>query len=195
VIGALVASGVLLMSLLSAPAGGAVPQCNDLNATIVGTQGNDILKGTPERDVIEAAAGNDIIKARGGNDVICGSSGQDTIVGGPGNDDIWGGTGTDKINGEDGQDLVNAGPDTDFIFDGDQAQDDIDGNDGYDTGIPCEDGSPNFLNSVPDGRTADWFFNTNIVARYRRQEQPCEGTQVPPIAPGSGPAIEEEGNF
>lgn len=41
-------------------------------ATIVGTNGSDVLRGTPGRDVIAGPDGNDVILGLGGDDVICG---------------------------------------------------------------------------------------------------------------------------
>ncbi|HEY1248006.1 MAG TPA: hypothetical protein VGE97_03360, partial [Nitrososphaera sp.] len=60
--------------------------CDDLVATIVGTQGDDNLVGTPNRDIIAGLGGNDRIDGLGGNDEICGNDGNDVIYGGAGND-------------------------------------------------------------------------------------------------------------
>ena len=47
-------------------------RCHKLNATIVGTPGNDVIIGTPGNDVIVGLGGDDVIRGRGGRDVICG---------------------------------------------------------------------------------------------------------------------------
>ena len=69
--------------------------CLGLAATIVGTQGADVINGT---------AGNDVIDARGGNDEVWGHGGDDVICGGPGNDTLQGGDGDDKLAGQQGRD-------------------------------------------------------------------------------------------
>lgn len=96
----LVPTAVLVLGLavpLSAPvvtgaasAQAAVPRCDGLKATIVGTAKGNVIRGTRRRDVIWAGDGNDVIRGLGGNDVICGGFGADRIVGGPGNDRLLG---------------------------------------------------------------------------------------------------------
>ena len=51
----------------------------EVPATIVGTEGNDVLRGTNGRDVIAGLGGNDVILARDGDDVVCGGMGNDVI--------------------------------------------------------------------------------------------------------------------
>jgi len=75
------------------------PMCGGLEATIVGTDGNDILVGTARRDVIVALGGDDTIRGNDGNDVICAGDGRDRIDGGSGRDEIYGGRGRDFIDG------------------------------------------------------------------------------------------------
>ena len=104
-----------------------------LEATIVGTEGNDHLVGTEGPDVIAGLGGNDKISGLGGDDVICGGLGNDHVSGGSGNDaivgddgqsfilgqnggmdapggndKISGGDGDDSIGGEGGRDLIRA---------------------------------------------------------------------------------------
>ena len=64
-----------------------VVMCQGQVATIVGTNGNNIINGTSGNDVIHGLGGNDIIKGKGGNDVICGGDGADEAHG-DGGDDI-----------------------------------------------------------------------------------------------------------
>ncbi|HEY2714840.1 MAG TPA: hypothetical protein VGI73_01315, partial [Solirubrobacterales bacterium] len=68
-----------------------VPRCHGRQATIVGTDGDDVLRGTPGRDVIWGGKGDDTIYGSLGNDLICGGPGSDLIHGGRGNDEVDGG--------------------------------------------------------------------------------------------------------
>ncbi len=87
-----------------------VPRCHGRRATIVGTEGNDVLRGTPGRDVIWGGGGDDEIFGSLGNDLICGGSGNDLVHGGRGNDIVDGGPGTDRVYGDLGDDKVVGGP-------------------------------------------------------------------------------------
>lgn len=117
------------------------PQCNGLDATIIGTAGNDTLDGTSGDDVIVGLDGNDTIDGKGGNDTICGgdgddiisgNGGSDTIFGDAGNDELFGNDGTDEIHGGTGIDYIEGGLGADTIF-GDDGNDVIFGKDGADT--------------------------------------------------------------
>ena len=55
--------------------------CDGLEATIVGTAGDDVLQGTWQDDVIVGLGGNDIIRGGSGSDTICGGDGNDEIHG------------------------------------------------------------------------------------------------------------------
>ena len=81
--------------------------CHGEVPTIIGTQGDDVIRGTAKRDVIVAGGGNDIIYGRGGNDIICAGGGEDVVYGGGGRDIIRGGTGFDELIGGRGRDLAN----------------------------------------------------------------------------------------
>jgi Ca2+-binding RTX toxin-like protein len=89
---------------------GAVPMCDGHRATIVGTDGNDLIHGTDKADVIWGGPGNDTIYGGLGNDIICGGPGNDLIHGGRGNDWLEGGGGTDRVFGDLGDDHVGGGP-------------------------------------------------------------------------------------
>ena len=92
---ALVATGT------GATAGSAVT-CLGEPATIVGTDGDDVIAGTSDDDVIVALAGNDVINAGDGDDLVCAGEGNDKINGGDGFfDGIDGGPGDDLIDGAD----------------------------------------------------------------------------------------------
>lgn len=82
-------------------------------ATILGTEGDDVLVGTPGDDRINGLGGNDVIRGLDGADQICGGLGDDEIYGGPGDDRIAGDflansetPGNDRIYGEAGDDLL-----------------------------------------------------------------------------------------
>jgi hypothetical protein len=135
----LILTTATLGALLAVPfateaASAATPMCFGQKATIVGTNGDDVIKGTPKADVIVAKGGNDVISGGGGKDRICAGSGHDTIgagvgadwvSGGWGNDTIGGYKGDDKLFGDQGQDKLlggagndglNGGPGTDRCF-------------------------------------------------------------------------------
>lgn len=105
--------------------------CGNGTATIVGTEGDDILIGTGKDDVIVGLGGNDIIFGKGGFDVICGGQGDDVIDGGWGYDRISGGEGNDVIRGDRGPDIITGGLGDDHI-EGNPGGDTISGNQGDD---------------------------------------------------------------
>jgi tripartite motif-containing protein 71 len=89
----------------------AVPtSCTGIPATIVGTDGGDVLRGTRGRDVIAGLGGNDKLSGLAGNDVICGGGGKDILKGGRGNDKLYGGAGKDTLKGGSGKDKLKGGP-------------------------------------------------------------------------------------
>jgi Ca2+-binding RTX toxin-like protein len=146
---AIVAAGLVMI----ATAGAATkeeaepPRCHGRQATIVGTEGNDVLRGTPGRDVIWGGGGDDVIYGSLGNDLICGGPGSDIIHGGRGNDIVDGGAGSDdQVNGDLGDDkvlggagngdevagdlgidIVNGGPGNDDLVHGDYGYDRMSG--------------------------------------------------------------------
>src|SRR5262249_48347992 len=62
------------------------PTCDGQEATLVGTENDDILIGTDGPDVIAGLGGNDVISGLGGDDIICGGEGNDRLKGGAGKD-------------------------------------------------------------------------------------------------------------
>jgi len=91
-----------------------VTSCRRWEATLVGTDGDDVIDGTPGRDVIAGLGGNDVINGRGGGDIICGHAGDDILRGGAGGDLLFGGSGSDTLGGSRGNDRIwgNSGDDT-----------------------------------------------------------------------------------
>ena len=76
---------------VAAPASAATPTCAGFPATIVGTDGNDVIHGTSGKDVIVAKGGNDRVYGLGNRDAICGGPGSDKLFGGPAGDFLFGG--------------------------------------------------------------------------------------------------------
>ena len=98
--------------------------CGGFKATIIGTEGHDVIIGTEGPDVIHGLGSSDNIRGMGGDDIICGGdgadflsgvSGNDIIYGGNGHDAIWGGTGNDIAYGEDGHDTLYGGDGNDEL--------------------------------------------------------------------------------
>ena len=148
------ALALLLASTLAAAAPASeeedVPRCHGRRATIVGTEGDDLLRGTPERDVIWGGGGDDVILGSLGNDLLCGGPGSDLIHGGRGNDVADGGAGDedrvigdlgddklmggsgdrDEVAGSLGIDTINGGPGNFDYVHGDYGYDRVDGGPG-----------------------------------------------------------------
>jgi Ca2+-binding RTX toxin-like protein len=109
-----------------------VPTCFGRPATIIGTEGNDILRGTPGDDVIVGLGGNDVISGFDGDDLICGGAGNDLIRGNAGNDKLSGDEGNDTLVGGIGDDLIEGGAGNDLIS-GEDGNDQIRGGEGDDS--------------------------------------------------------------
>lgn len=82
----------------------ATATCNGIQATVIGTSGNDRLVGTNGPDVFAGLQGDDEIIGLGGDDIICGGKGNDLLIGGEGFDVIYGAQGNDTIYGANGND-------------------------------------------------------------------------------------------
>jgi Ca2+-binding RTX toxin-like protein len=85
----------------SAPAGAVSLKCQGQSATIVGTDGPELIVGTNGSDVISAGAGDDTIRGLDGNDFICAGAGDDLVNGGLGNDSVMGESWQDEIQMSD----------------------------------------------------------------------------------------------
>jgi Ca2+-binding RTX toxin-like protein len=100
----------------------------EIDETIVGTDGNEIIRGGKGDELIFALDGNDIVHGNKGNDVLVGNSGLNRLDGGKGNDTLVDGLGNDILIGDRGNDLfyvtgginiVNGGKGKDTaVFDG-----------------------------------------------------------------------------
>jgi len=91
-----------------------VASCRGFTATIVGTNGADVLIGTGGPDVIVGLGGGDTIRSLAGGDLICAGPGRDFVSAGTAADRVLGGTGGDRLLGRGGPDALRggAGPDT-----------------------------------------------------------------------------------
>lgn len=86
---------------------GPIPRyCFGRPATIVGTQGDDVIEGTRGRDVVMSRGGNDAVNGRGGPDRLCGGGGDDNLRGRVGVDRIDGGWGADRLTGGAAEDRL-----------------------------------------------------------------------------------------
>jgi Ca2+-binding RTX toxin-like protein len=85
------------------------PTCGGAGATLVGTEGDDVLPG----GVVSALGGNDLVRGRASGDRLCGDDGNDRLSGGGGNDVLIGGAGDDTFNGGAGFDVCVGGAGTD----------------------------------------------------------------------------------
>jgi hypothetical protein len=111
------------------PAGLTPPTCNGVQATCVGTDGDDLLLGSEDPDVIVALAGNDVVHGDVGTDTICGGPGNDSLFGARDSDTILGEEGDDWIFGAPGDDDLRGGPGYDVLWGG-PGQDKLSGGDG-----------------------------------------------------------------
>lgn len=100
-------------------------------ATIMGTDGNDVLWGALEDDTIFGLSGNDAVLGDGGNDVLYGNQGQDMLYGHLGNDILYGGKDNDMLSGDLGDDLLSGNLGVDVLY-GEQGNDTLFGGKGND---------------------------------------------------------------
>jgi hypothetical protein len=107
--------GLLAGGASAATAKAAPLTCDGLEATIVGTQGRDVIQGTEGPDVIVGLDKPDRISGNGGDDVICGGNGPDTLFGGDGNDQLFGERGRGSFEGDPEGDNLDGGSGDDHI--------------------------------------------------------------------------------
>ncbi|MEB3278588.1 MAG: DUF4347 domain-containing protein [Lyngbya sp.] len=129
----------------------------EISEQIVGLAGDDEIAAFGGNDNLFGNIGNDTLNAGDGNDVVDGGSGEDFLVGGVGNDTLIGGSENDTLVGgsnddaespdTDGQDLLDGGEGEDSLF-GNQGQDTLIGGDGNDI---IFSGKDNDLASGEDG--------------------------------------------
>lgn len=102
-VAALVAAGQLAVVPVHA---GEVVRCHGKRATIVGTNGPDVLEGTRRADVIAGLRDGDVIIGHGSDDIICGGGGRDVLRGNPGDDVLDGQENSDRFLGGLGDDRM-----------------------------------------------------------------------------------------
>lgn len=107
--------------------------CRGAEATIQGTEDDDVLSGTAGRDVIAGLGGDDVVTGGDGSDVICGGDGRDVLRGNGGNDVLVGQLGDDRLGGGPGDDVVKGGGGDDVLR-GRGGNDLLAGGQGRDTG-------------------------------------------------------------
>lgn len=83
--------------------------CEGRRATVVGSNGDDVLEGTDGDDVIVGRGGDDVIRSWAGDDLVCGGDGDDVIDAGFGTDRVWGGEGDDTLRGRSALDVLIGG--------------------------------------------------------------------------------------
>ncbi|WP_203231035.1 ExeM/NucH family extracellular endonuclease [Nocardioides caldifontis] len=93
-------------------------RCDGLVPTIVGTNGDDVLRGTNRRDVVHALSGDDRVLGLNGADLLCGGAGDDLVEGGNGDDHLFGGPGDDVLRGDNGDDTLTGGRGQDDVLQG-----------------------------------------------------------------------------
>jgi uncharacterized protein len=93
-------------------------RCAGRLPTLVGTEGEDVLRGTDGPDVVMGLGGDDLVQGLAGEDVLCGGAGADDVVGGNGDDVILGGFGDDALVGGNGEDCLVGGPGEDTLVGG-----------------------------------------------------------------------------
>jgi Ca2+-binding RTX toxin-like protein len=88
----------------------------------------DLFAGTNLDQTISGNGGVDLILGFAGNDTLNGSGGNDHLDGGDGNDALNGGNGVDRLTGGIGNDIMNGGSSNDvFVFADDFGNDTING--------------------------------------------------------------------
>jgi uncharacterized protein len=93
-------------------------RCDGRLPTLLGTNGDDVLRGTNKPDVVHALGGDDVVRGLNGEDVLCGGAGADRLFGGNGDDGLLGGAGDDVLHGDNGSDTLTGGPGDDRLDQG-----------------------------------------------------------------------------
>ena len=114
--------------------------CNGKEATIMGTNGNDVLNGVAGNvaDVIVGLNGDDEINGGRGSDDLCGGNGSDTLTGGARADTLYGGNGADTLKGGPGNDTLDGGNGADRLDGGGGNADTCYVQEEIDTWMRCE---------------------------------------------------------
>ncbi|MGZ5386906.1 MAG: calcium-binding protein [Solirubrobacterales bacterium] len=101
------------------PAQADAARCGGRKATMVGGEGDNVLKAPKKGpQVIVGGSGDDLIIARRNKDFVCGGAGADRIYAGTGRDRTFGGSGDDFIDEGPGSGKVVAGAGADRVVGG-----------------------------------------------------------------------------
>lgn len=120
----------------------------DLDSTLRGGAGPDILETGSGKDAIEGSSGADEVTSGDGDDEVRSGPGADTVKGGAGadaidgqdgNDLLFGEAGSDTVRGGPGRDSIDGGTDVDVLY-GDAAKDSLNSEDGIVDGVVDCDG-------------------------------------------------------
>jgi Ca2+-binding RTX toxin-like protein len=95
----------------------------NIDTTIDGGSGNDVLLGGSGDDLIIGGAGDDLMAGQAGNDMLLAGDGRDDLFGGSGDDVLVAGDADDLLYGGSGRDLLIGGQDNDWLDGG--SDDDI----------------------------------------------------------------------
>jgi uncharacterized protein len=98
----------------------------------VGTDLDDTLDGTAGADLLIGLQGLDTISGLDDGDLLCGDGGNDILAGGDGDDTLDGERGNDVLTGDDGNDVLRGGLGADALS-GDAGDDSLTGGLGGDT--------------------------------------------------------------
>ena len=122
----MIAAGLAAAALLGATATTADARlsCGGKKATMVGSNGRDVIRA-PKHGV-------QVIVARGGDDRIFAKQGHDVICAGPGDDVVFAGDSKDRVRGQGGDDYIDGGSSGDKLLDGGGGDDTIIGGGGGD---------------------------------------------------------------
>lgn len=98
--------------------GNDIVRGGDGEETILGLDGNDQLYGGGGADRVSGGAGRDYLDGQGGNDILFGGRGDDTVYGLGGDDRLAGGEGQDYLEGATGNDTLDGGAGNDILSGG-----------------------------------------------------------------------------
>ncbi len=104
---------------------------SNMQVTLIGGTGNDLLRGGSRSDSLDGGDGADTLIGNDGHDSLTGGAGNDLLTGGTGNDVLNGDTGSDTLTGGNGNDQLTGGADADTLIGG-LGNDTLDGGDGTD---------------------------------------------------------------
>ena len=148
---------VALMSAAVASQAQEIPSCFGAPATIVGTDGDDVIDGTPQADVIVGLGGADIINGHAGRDRICGGPNPEPSPPEVWSEQLYGGKGDDRLSGGDGSDDIYGNNSSGFLPWGEGVSDDdiLKGGAGFDTLVDDRSGD---VDKLYGGSTDDRLY-------------------------------------